>query len=149
MTWAFDFAVCNCSWKLYSGTIRLTGIFIIDEQSPGTSRNVCGVLSVFIYGHLLNFEATPAWDRQDGARVAFFVESACDLYWIAGINQPADTRHGRAIDLVGAIPGRVLDDVPKLHNDQWVVHASLVIPSFCNEAISVWQRTAKQSVLTR
>ena len=106
----------------------------MDEQSPGTSRNVCGFLSVFIYGHLLNFEATPAWDRQDRARVVFVVESSGNFDWIGMIDQPADTRHGRAVDLVGAIPRRVLDDVPKLHNDQWVVHASLVIPSFCNEA---------------
>ena len=105
----------------------------MDEQSPGTSRNVCGFLSVFIYGHLLNFEATPAWDRQDRARVVFVVESSGDLHWITGIDQPADACHGRAVDLVRAIPRRVLDDVPKLHDDQWVVHASLVIPSFCNE----------------
>ena len=107
----------------------------MDEQSPGTSRNVCGFLSVFIYGHLLNFEATTPWDRQDRTGVAFIVESTCDLHWITGIDQPADACNGRAFDLVGAIPGRVLDDVPKLHDDQWVVHASLVIPSFCNEAI--------------
>ena len=93
---------------------------MMDEQSPGTSTNVCGFLSVFIYGHLLNFEATPAWDRQDRARVAFIIESPCDFDWITGFDQPADTRHGRAVDLIGAIPRRVLDDVPKLHDDQGV-----------------------------
>ncbi len=106
---------------------------MMDEQSPGTSKNVCGFLSVFIYGHLLNFEATPSWDRQDAARVAFIVESTCDLHWITGFDQPADAFDDGTVDLVGAIPRRVLDDVPKLHDDQWVVHASLVIPSFCNE----------------
>ena len=89
---------------------------------------------MFIYGHLLNFEATPAWDRQDRTGVVFVVESSGNFDWIGMIDQPADTRHGRAVDLVGAIPGRVLDNVPKLHDDQWVVHTSLVIPSFCNEA---------------
>ena len=107
---------------------------MMDEQSPGTSRNVCGLFWVFMYGHLRKFENTTPGDRQDRARVAFIVESTCDLHWITGIDQPADTRHGRAVDLAGAIPRRVLDDVPKLHDDQWIVHASLVIPSFCNEA---------------
>ena len=102
----------------------------MDEQSPGTSTNVCGFLSVFIYGHPLNFEAAPPWDRQDRTGVTFIVESPCDFDWITGIDQSADTRHGRAVDLIRTIPRRVLDDVPKLHDDQWVVHAVLSLSSF-------------------
>ena len=98
---------------------------MMDEQSLGTSTNVCAFLSVFIYGHFLNFEVAPPWDRQDRTGVAFFIKCSTDLYRVIGFDQPADTRHGRAVDLVGAIPRRALDDVPKLHNDQWVIHANL------------------------
>ena len=63
-------------------------------------------------------------------RVAFFVESTCDLHWITGIDQPADACDDRTVDFVGAIPRRVLDHVTKLHDDQWVVHANLSLSSF-------------------
>ena len=106
----------------------------MDEQSPGTSTNVCGFLSVFMYRHLRKFENTTHGDRQDRTGITFFIKCSSDLYRVTGFDQPANACHDWAIDLVGAIPGRVLDDVPKLHNDQWVIRASLVIPGFCNEA---------------
>ena len=77
--------------------------------------------------------STPV-ERQDRARVVFVVESTCNFDWIGMIDQPADAFDDGTIYFVGAIPRRVLDDVPKFHDDQWVVHTSLVIPSFCNEA---------------
>ena len=82
MTWALVFAAIRCSWKSDVWTTGLAGIFIIEQQGPGTSRNVCGVLSVFIYGHLLNCEAAPPWDRQDRTGVAFIVESSGDFHWV-------------------------------------------------------------------
>ena len=70
-----------------------------------------------------NLEATTPWDRQDRTGVAFIVESTCEFHWVIAFDQPADACDGRTIDLIGAIPRRVLDDVPKLHNDQWEFHA--------------------------
>ena len=57
ITWALVFAAIRWSWKSEVSAIRLAGLFIIEQQGPGTSRNVCGVLSVFVNGHLLNFGA--------------------------------------------------------------------------------------------
>ena len=111
----------------------MAGIFIIVEQSPGTSRNICGFLSVFIYGHLLNFEATPAWDCQDRTGTTFVIKCSSHLYRVIRFDQPAAAYDSRAVNFVRAVSGRVLDNNPKIHNDQWIVHASLVIPSFCNE----------------
>ena len=91
----------------------------LQEMFVGFSR--CS----FFYGHLLNFEATPARDRQDRTGVAFIVESTCDFHWITGIDQPAGAFDDGTVDLVGAVPRRVLDDVPKFHDDQWVVHAAV------------------------